>query len=143
MLTEQSSQPSPVKNNRTPFPQDQEEELGVNFTDKDEKSTEKPIRSYFVHLFGKINFRNEAQFLYFGKWLVFFFLLTVEVLMILQKVDAFREDKGWIKLVVLLSLVTLLTTSEVIQLFAVRGKARFVFYSIDAVAACFCLFFAL
>ena len=109
---------------------------------KAEKREEKPIRSYFVRLFGKINFKNEAQFLYFGKWLVFLALLTVEVLMLLQQTDEFKKERGWIRLVVLLSLVVLLTASEAVQLFAVRGRARFVFYSIDAVAACCCLFFA-
>ncbi len=114
----------------------------VESADKAERKDENPIRSYFVRLFGKINFRNEAQFLYFGKWLVFLVLITVEVLMILQQTDEFKAEKGWIKLVVLLSLATILTASEGVQLFAVRGKARFVFYSIDAVAACCCLFFA-
>ena len=115
-------------------------------TPSNEKPTEKReenfIRSYFVRLFGKINFKNEAQFLYFGKWLVFFALLIIEVLMFVQQIDEFKGEKGWIKLVVLLSLAIVLTASEAVQLFAVRGKAKFVFYSIDAVAACCCLFFA-
>ena len=44
----------------------------------------KPIRNYFVRLFGKIQFKNEGQFLFFGKWMVLLLLLIVEVLMILQ-----------------------------------------------------------
>lgn len=109
-------------------------------TDKLDKWEDNPIRTYFVHLFGKINFRNEAQFLAFGKWLVFIVLLIVEALMIVQSIEDYKGD--WVKLVVLLSLVAVLTASEAVQIFAVRGKAKFVFYSIDAVAACCCLFFA-
>ncbi|MBQ7913345.1 MAG: sensor histidine kinase [Clostridia bacterium] len=107
-----------------------------------ERREENPIRNYFVRLFGKINFKNEAQFLYFGKWLVFLALLAVEILMILQHVGDFKGEKGWINAVVLISLVVILAASEAIQLFAVRGKAKFVFYAIDTVAACGCLFFA-
>ena len=107
-----------------------------------ERREKNPIRSYFVHLFGKINFKNEAQFLYFGKWLVFLFLIVVEVLMMLQQIDEFKKENGWIKLVVLLALVITLTSSEGVQLFFVRGRARFVFYTIDALVACCCLFFA-
>lgn len=107
-----------------------------------EKREENPIKNYFVRLFGKINFKNEEQFLYFGKWLIFLVLIAVEVLMMFQSLDEFKAEKGWIKLVVLLSLVIILTASAAVQLFAVRGNARFVFYSIDAAAACGCLFFA-
>ena len=110
--------------------------------DKLDKWEDNPIRTYFVHLFGKINFRNEAQFLAFGKWLVFIVLMVVEALMLVQSIDDYKGDGAWVKLVVLLSLVAVLTASEAVQIFAVRGKAKFVFYSIDAVAACFCLFFA-
>lgn len=107
-----------------------------------DKREEKPIRNQFVRLFGKLNFKNEAQFLYFGKWGVFFALLVVELLMMLQMKNEFKEEGGWVKLIVLSSLITVLTASEAVQLFAVRGKAKFVFYAIDALAACGCLFFA-
>ena len=56
-----------------------------------EKWEENPIKNYFVRLFGKVNFKNEAQFLYFGKWLVFLVLLTVEVLMLLEILEVFKE----------------------------------------------------
>ena len=49
-----------------------------------ERREENPIKNYFLRLFGKITVKNEAQFLYLGKWLIFLLLLTVEVLMLLQ-----------------------------------------------------------
>lgn len=110
--------------------------------EKGEKKDENPIRNYFVHLFGKINFRNEAQFLNFGRWLVFLGLIAVEIGMLLQHIGNYKNQDGWVGLVIHCSLIFLLTVSEAVQLFAVRGKARFVFYTIDAVVACCFLFFS-
>ena len=107
-----------------------------------EKREEKNFRNQFLRLFGRLNFKNEEQFLYFAKWGVFFALLVAELLMMLQMKNEFKEEGGWIKLIVLLTSISILTASEAIQLFAVRGKAKFVFYAIDALAACGCLFFA-
>lgn len=101
-----------------------------------EKREEKHGRNYFVRLFGAFSLKNEEQFLAFGKWGVFFALLIAELLMMLQMRSEFKEENGWIKFIVLLALCTILTTSEGVQLFAVRGKAKFVFYGIDALTAC-------
>ncbi len=106
-----------------------------------EKSEENKFRAYFVRLFGKYDFRNEAQFLYFGKWMIFILLLLVETLAILQRIQTFSENTLG-NFLLFLSVMLLLTISMGIQLFAVRGKGRLVFYYIDAIAACAFLFFA-
>ena len=120
----------------------EENKMDNDISKRVERREEKPIRNYFVRLFGKINFKNEEQFLYFGKWVVFIALLIVEILMILQHIEDFKAEKGWINAIVLISLVVILTVSEAFQIFAVHGNARFIFYAIDTVMACGCLFFA-
>ncbi len=108
-----------------------------------EKGEENKIRAYFVRLFGKYDFRNEEQFLYFGKWLIFILLLLIEVLVVLQSFDGFAAKGGWGNFIHLCSTVCILTLSMAVQLFAVKGiKAKIAFYVIDAIAACAFLFFA-
>ena len=103
---------------------------------------EGPIRDYFVRLFGKFRFRDEAQFLRFAKWLIFIVLIVVEALMILNAADRFRGAQGETRFVVVFSLVAVLTASEALKLFVLKeGKTRFIFYVIDAIVACGCVFF--
>lgn len=111
---------------------------------KDKNRIDEPIktRNSFVRLFDKLNFKNEELFLFFCKWMVFFALIIAELLMMLQMKNDFKKENGWITLVVLISLISVLTASEAVQLFAVRGKVKFVFYAIDALTACGFLFFA-
>ncbi len=111
---------------------------------KTEKRNERSeaIRAYFVRLFGKYDFRNERQFLYFGKWLIFILLLLVESLAVLEHIDGFRTNGGWGVFLGLLGTVCLLSLSMAAQLFAVKGKGRIVFYVADVVAACAFLYVA-
>ncbi len=107
---------------------------------KIERSEEKGIRAYFVRLFGKYDFRNEKQFLYFGKWMIFILLLLVEALALLQVLDGFYGG-GWGRFIVCLGIVFLLTLSSALHLFAARGKWRIIFYVLDMVASCAFLYF--
>ncbi len=108
-----------------------------------ERGEENKIRAYFVRLFGKYDFRNEQQFLYFGKWLIFTLLLLVELLAVLQRLDGFYEKGGWGSFLMLLAVVFVLSVSVALQFFAVRGiKGRMTFYVIDVVAACTFIFVA-
>lgn len=103
----------------------------------------KPIRNYFVRLFGKIQFKNEQQFLFFGKWMVLLLLFIIELLMILQNFYLFNEPTTRYQFILLLVFVGGLTTSEVLHFFVfTHPKMRIVFYIIDAVSACSLLFFA-
>lgn len=107
------------------------------------KTEEKKRRSYFVRLFGKYDFRNEQQFLSFGKWLLFVLLTLMELLLIWQHVVDFETNGGWKALIPLVAMEGLLTTSEALNLFVVKdSRKRIVFYVINACMAVGFLFFA-
>ena len=109
----------------------------------EQRTDEKGLRAYFVRLFGKYDFRNEGQFVFFGKWLIFIALLFVELLILLQQLDGFFENGGWGNLIALLVVVFVLTLSEALDLFALKkgNKGKIVFYIFEAVSACCLLFF--
>lgn len=108
-----------------------------------EKWEESPIRDYFVRVFGNIRFRNEQQFLYFAKWMIFLVLIVVELLMMLWNINEFSGADGKKKLVILLIAVGLLTLSEGLKLFIIKGSiARFILCAIEAAVACCFVFFA-
>ncbi len=94
------------------------------------------IRAYFVRLFGKYDFRNEAHFLYFGKWLVFILVLLVECLLLLQQLGDCIREEGWWRFTVVACVVVALAVSIALQFFAVKGRGRIFFYIFDVVAAC-------
>ena len=103
----------------------------------------KPIRNYFVRLFGKIQFKNEGQFLFFGKWMVLLLLLIVEILMILQNFYLFNNAETRYRFILLLIFVGGLTASEILHFFVfTHPRMRILFYIIDAISACSLLFFA-
>ncbi len=116
----------------------------ANKKGKQEKRNERgeSIRAYFVRLFGKYDFRNEKQFLYFGKWLTFILLLLVESLALLQCLDGIHRNGGWGHFFGLLSVVAVLSLSMGLQLFAIKGRWRILFYVVDTLAACAFLYFA-
>ena len=107
------------------------------------KSEEKGFRAYFVRLFGKYDFRNEAQFIFFGKWVIFATLLFVEGLIVLQQLDvALREGKWW-GMALFTALSVILSVSVALKLFAIREqRKKTVFYVLDALLACGFVFFA-
>ena len=106
------------------------------------KGEEKGFRAYFVRLFGKYDIRNEAQFLFFGKWIIFATLLFVEALIVLQQLDLAMHEEKWWKLMLFSSLGVVLSISFALKLFAIRGRGkRTVFYVLDALLACGFVFF--
>lgn len=115
---------------------------GKRTAGKEQRGEEKGLRAYFVRLFGKYDFRNEGQFIFFGKWLIFIVLFFVELLIVLQQIDGFSENGGWGNCIALLVVIFVLTLSEVLDLFAVKkNKGKIVFYILEALSACCLLFF--
>ncbi len=110
-----------------------------------EKWTERgeAIRAYFVRLFGKYDFRNEQQFLYFGKWLIFILLALVEALVVLRGMEDFSARGGWSSFSWVLASVAILTACVALQLFAVKDvRKKIPFFVLDICVACVFLFFA-
>ncbi len=109
---------------------------------KNERGEENRIRAYFVRLLGRYDFRNERQFLHFGKWMLFILLLLVECLAVLQwVVGGFHVERDIHNFGVFLTVIGILTLSTALHMFAVKGKKRIVFYIVDMLAACAFLFF--
>lgn len=105
-------------------------------TRKKEKSEKRDFRSSFLRLFGKYDVRNEQQFIYFGKWLIFLVLVFVEILILLQRFYVFATHGGWGVLLSTLIVETVLTLSQSLKLFAVKnGKNRTAFYVLAATAS--------
>ncbi len=94
------------------------------------------IRAYFVRLFGKYDFRNEEQFLRFGKWFVFILVCLVECLLLLQQLRQCILFGKWWQLIVVSSVMATLSGSIGLQFFAAKGRAKILFYAIDVIAAC-------
>ena len=89
---------------------------------KKDKQEKRDLRSSFLRLFGKYDVRNEQQFIYFGKWLIFLVLVFVEALILLQNLYSAIKGGAWAMLVIVLALETVLTLSQALKLFAVKNK---------------------
>ena len=74
----------------------------------------KPIRNSFVRLFGRIQFKNEGQFLFFGKWMVLLLLFIIETLMIFQNFYLFTTPSTRYKFILLLIFAGGLMASEIL-----------------------------
>ncbi len=121
-------------------------ELRNEKQEKREKLTERweenKLRAYFLRVLGKYDFRDENRFVAFCKWLIFIVLVIVEALIVLYHLDNFEDRGGLPALIVILSIEFLLTLSEILKLFVFKKeKGRFVFYAVDALAACCFMFF--
>lgn len=107
------------------------------------KAEGKGLRTYFVRLFGKYDFRNEKQFICFGKWLIFSLFLFVEGLIVLQQLDEALEKQKWWSFSIVLALCLALSVSVALKLFAIeRNRDKVVFFVLDALMACGFVFFA-
>ncbi len=84
------------------------------------KTEEKTLRAYFLRLFGKFDFRDEKQFVYFAKWLVFIILLVVELMLAVPRFRNFSNN--WKDVLLLLTVEGALTIVEAVKLFAVKNK---------------------
>lgn len=110
---------------------------------KDRAEESNWIRNSFVRLFGKYDFRDEKQFVFFAKWLLYALLILVEVLMLWKQLGNFGTKRGKITLFALIGFETMLTISEGLKLFVFKnGKKEIPFFIVNILAACGTLFVA-
>lgn len=108
-----------------------------------EKGDDKRIRSYFVRLFGKYDFRNEKQFILFSKVLLYVLLVLVEALMLWQQMKLWHTPNGKWVFFSLLGCVGGLTVLDGLRLFVFKhGKKDIPFSIANVVFACGILFLA-
>lgn len=101
----------------------------------------KSVRAYFLRLFGKYDLRNERQFVFLGKWLIFIVLLVVELSAILRHFDGFAQNGGWGTFFMLVIVAGVLTISQGLKLFVIKqNKNRIALYVLDALLACWFMF---
>ena len=98
------------------------------------------LLAYFMDKFGKYDFHNEKEFLFFAKWIVFAALLVLDAVMILQQLSTLHL--GWLRFVLFLVTELVLTVSFALKMFVIKSdKGRIVFYVLDGIAACSISFF--
>lgn len=108
-----------------------------------DKGEDNKIRNYFLRVFGKYDFRDEAQFSAFTRWLLYTLLILVEVMMLWEHSGYWKTESGKLSMVFLTSFQGVLTVSEGVKLFAVkRGKRTIPLIILNVIAACGILFFA-
>lgn len=92
-------------------------------------------RFRWMRIFEKPDFRVEREFLRFGKRLLFILLVLTELLVFLQMLPpAFRQNR-WAALAATLGIEAVLSVSEAVKLFAVRGFRNKIYcYVVDFVA---------
>lgn len=105
-----------------------------------EKNEERGLLGYFLRPFAKYDFRDEKQFVTFGKWLIFIVLLIVEAFIVLQHLSVFDARNGWGTLMGIVILESVLTLSKALKITVVKGNLRLIFYVLDLLAACGFLF---
>lgn len=102
----------------------------------DEKKPQKEHRFRWMRFFEKPDFREEREFQRFGKKLLFGLLVIVEVLILLDQVSIAVETHRWGTLLSTFGIEIVLTVSEAVKLFAVKGFRNKIYcYVIDFVAA--------
>lgn len=95
-----------------------------------------------MRLFGKYDFRNEAQFTGFAKTLLYLLLLLVEVLTIWQQTRLLNEKYGNVLFLALLSCVGSLTVSETLRLFVFKSRKNTWLSVVSLLFSCGILFLA-
>ena len=106
-----------------------------------EKGEEGRLRAYFVRVFGRYSFRNERQFIMFGKWLIFIVLMTVELIIFIEQLNDFIWQRcSFGSFITLLAIEGGLTIAESMKLFVVKGNRRIVLHVFAALAACGTMF---
>ncbi len=99
-----------------------------------QKPQKNDIRAYFLRLFDKYDLRNERQFHYFWKCLIFIALVIVESILVLGHLYRFGLDG---MCVLLLCFGSALLLVDGVKLFlSPRGRWRVALYAIEAVFAC-------
>ena len=97
------------------------------------KSPENPFRAYFLRLFGKYDLRNERQFNYFWKCLIFIALVIVVAILALGHIYAFGVDEVFLLLVCFGGALLII---DGLKLFlSPQGKLRTALYVMEALFA--------
>lgn len=105
---------------------------------KNPKTNENAFRAYFLRLFDKYDLRNERQFNYFWKCLIFVTLVIVVTTLALGHVHTFGLDSMFVLLLCFGGALVL--TDGLKLLLAPKGKARVLLYALEAVFACSFMF---
>ncbi|MBQ7369042.1 MAG: sensor histidine kinase [Clostridia bacterium] len=92
------------------------------------------FRAYFLRLFDKYDLRNERQFHYFWKCLIFIALVIVEITLVLGHLYKFGFDNRFVLLLCFGGALLLVDGGKLFL--APRGKLRVALYAIEAVFAC-------
>ncbi len=100
------------------------------------KGEEKGFRASFLRVFGKYDLRNERQFVFFCKWLIFIVIVLVVGFIFTQHCMEFEARGGWTAFFWLVAVSGTLVLAEGLKLFIVKGRARVVLYILDALSAC-------
>ncbi len=100
------------------------------------KGEEKGFRASFLRVFGKYDLRNERQFVFFCKWLIFIVIVLVVGFIFMQHCMEFEARGGWTAFFWLVAVSGTLVLAEGLKLFIVKGRARVVLYILDALSAC-------
>ena len=96
-------------------------------------SPENGFRAYFLRLFDKYDLRNERQFNYFWKWMIFIALVVVLVSLALGHLNAYGVNAMFVLLACFGGALLLV---DGLKLFlAPKGKWRTTLYAIEAVFA--------
>lgn len=105
--------------------------------DTPQSEDEDKLRAYLRRIFGGDEEIQEDRLLFVGKWVIFGLLLLVEVLILLQRVEMLILTKDWFTFFLLFGATLVLTVAEALKMFILKKeKYNFVFYGIEAVAAC-------
>lgn len=103
---------------------------------EDGKETGTRRRFLALKFLEKLDLREKDRMVRFGKWLLFALLILVEGLILLQQISASVQSGNWAALVAAIGIETVLTVSEAVKLFAVKGfRNKICCYLIDFVAA--------
>lgn len=124
---------------KTPAKKRGEKTAEVPAEKRGEKTADAPEKKHGFRLsrfFEKPDFKDEENFLRLGRGLLFGILVFVEILILLQQAGRAVASHKWWWLAATLGVEAVLTISEAIKLFAVKGFRNKVYcYVIDFVAA--------
>ncbi len=102
----------------------------------EEEEKHKKHRFRWLKFFEKPDFKEEKEFFLFGKRLIFILLVVVEFLILLPQISTAVNTRRWSSLAATLGVEVVLTVSEAVKLFAVKGFRNKIYcYIIDCVAA--------
>ena len=95
------------------------------------------LRQYFSNMFADTTEAGEQRVIVFCKKLLFFVIITVELLILTQHVEGYVEKGDWIPLTVMSGISILLATAQTLSLFVLKdGRHRTALLLIQIFAVC-------